>query len=136
MSFLLQNGTLSIMSSDPLSSHYLLTRLAETGTTLQKDLSWQNVSIAFAFILFNALLSWVLEIGVGKSLLISAVRCMVQLTLVATILQQVFTAENKWAVAGISGESPNIVPCLLFLLIQYSFELVLLNLLGTIEVGM
>lgn len=61
---------------------------------------------------------------------------MVQLTLVATILQQVFTAENKWAVAGISGESPNIVPCLLFLLIQYSFELVLLNLLGTIEVGM
>ncbi|XP_006459590.1 hypothetical protein AGABI2DRAFT_184217 [Agaricus bisporus var. bisporus H97] len=101
------------MPSDPLSSHYFLTRLTETGTSLQKNLSWHNVLIAFAFISFNALVSWVLEIGIGKSLLISAVRCMVQLTLVATILQQVFMAENKWIVAGIA---------------------ILLNVLGTMEV--
>ncbi|KAF9447402.1 hypothetical protein P691DRAFT_671565 [Macrolepiota fuliginosa MF-IS2] len=77
------------------------------------ELGWENVAIALAFILFNTFLSRILKIGVGTSLLVSAIRCIVQLTLVATILQQVFAAEDKWVVAGISF---------------------LLNLLGTIEI--
>ncbi|KAJ3563823.1 hypothetical protein NP233_g8688 [Leucocoprinus birnbaumii] len=77
------------------------------------DLGWVNVAIALAFILLNSAISGLLKIGVGTSLIISAIRCMVQLTLVALILEPVFAAENKWAVAGISF---------------------LLNLLGTVEI--
>ncbi len=87
--------------------------------------------IAFAFILFNTLISNILKIGIGTSLLISAVRCIVQLTVVATILQQVFAAENKWVVAGIvGGWTTSHFPLVL------TVSLVLLNLLGTIEIGM
>lgn len=83
------------------------------GTALDTQLGWENVTIALAFILFDACVSGILKIGVGTSLLISAVRCMVQLTVVATILQQVFAAKDKWVVASIT---------------------ILLNLLGTIEI--
>ncbi|KAJ3559409.1 hypothetical protein NP233_g11270 [Leucocoprinus birnbaumii] len=82
--------------------------------SMDTELGWDNVTIALAFILFDTFVSGVLKIGVGTSLLVSAVRCMVQLTVVATILQQVFSAEDPWVVTGIS---------------------ILLNLLGTIEIG-
>lgn len=77
------------------------------------ELGWGNVLIALAFVLLNSAISGVLKIGVGTSLMIGAIRCMVQLTLVALVLEPVFAAENKWAVAGISF---------------------LLNFLGTIEI--
>jgi len=70
----------------------------------ETHLGWENLMIASAFILFNTLISNILKIGIGTSLLVSAIRCVVQLTVVATILQQVFAAEDKWAVAGIIGE--------------------------------
>jgi ABC-type iron transport system FetAB permease component len=76
-----------------------------TDSTLEMLLGWDNVGIAFAFILFNALVSGVLQIGIGNSLIISAIRCTVQLTVVATVLQQVFAAENKFIVAVISSET-------------------------------
>lgn len=75
-------------------------------------LDWTNVGLGFSFILFNALLSTSLQLGVGSSLLSAAVRCVVQLALVALVLQKVFETNNPWAVGGIA--------CLL-------------NLLGTIE---
>ena len=42
--------------------------------------------------------------GVGLSLLIAALRCIGQLGVVATILQQVFKNKNPWLVALISCE--------------------------------
>ena len=39
----------------------------------------------------------------------AAVRCVVQLALVATLLQKVFEADNAWAVGGIACEEKNIV---------------------------
>ncbi|KXN86087.1 hypothetical protein AN958_10563 [Leucoagaricus sp. SymC.cos] len=89
-------------------SHFLATPMDSQG-----QLGWDNVAIALAFILFCTFISSVLKIGVGTSLLTSAIRCIVQLTIVATILQEVFSAQDKWVVAGISF---------------------LLNLLGTIEI--
>ena len=68
------------------------------------ELGWDNVAIALAFILFDTFVSGVLKIGVGSSLLTGAIRCMIQLTVVATILQQVFAAENQLVIAGIVGE--------------------------------
>ena len=68
------------------------------------QLSWQNVGLAFSFILFNAGISKAFGLGVGTSLVTAAIRCIVQLTLVAIILQNVFQTSNLWGVAGIACE--------------------------------
>ncbi|KIP10919.1 hypothetical protein PHLGIDRAFT_22003 [Phlebiopsis gigantea 11061_1 CR5-6] len=63
------------------------------------QLSLSNVGLAFGFIAFDAVLSKTLGLGIGALLVTSAVRCVVQLSLVALILQKVFDADNPWAVA-------------------------------------
>lgn len=67
-------------------------------------LTWGNVGLAFSFIVFNAFLSTTYGLGVGSSLLTAAIRCVVQLSLVALVLQKVFEANNPWAVAAIAGK--------------------------------
>ncbi|KAF8268469.1 UPF0014-domain-containing protein [Lactarius quietus] len=66
------------------------------------DLQWSNVGYGFAFIGMNMVLSQVLQLQIGTELVISALRCVVQLTFVATILQRVFAAQNIWTVAAIA----------------------------------
>ncbi|KAJ3516572.1 hypothetical protein NLJ89_g1038 [Agrocybe chaxingu] len=83
---------------------------AEAAGTPQ--LTWVNVGIGLAFILFDVGVSTVFRLGIGLSLLIAAFRCIGQLAVVATLLQQVFENKNPW------------------LVILTSF---ILNLLGTIE---
>ncbi|KAF5341701.1 hypothetical protein D9611_002023 [Ephemerocybe angulata] len=78
----------------------------------EPDLRWINVSIALAFILFDMGVSTVFRLGLGTSLFIAAVRCIGQLAVVATLLQQVFETRNPWIVFLIA---------------------LLLNTLGTIE---
>jgi len=68
-------------------------------------LDWSNVGLGFSFILFNVFVSASLQLGVGPSLLSAAIRCIVQLALVALVLQKVFETNNPWAVAGIACES-------------------------------
>ncbi|KZT01548.1 UPF0014-domain-containing protein [Laetiporus sulphureus 93-53] len=75
-------------------------------------LTWPNVGLAFSFILFDAVVSVTFGLGVGSSLVTAAVRCVLQLSLLALILDKVFSTNNPWAVAGIAA---------------------LLNLMGTIE---
>ncbi|KAN0132361.1 Uncharacterized protein family (UPF0014) domain containing protein [Lactarius tabidus] len=69
---------------------------------LGPDLQWSNVGFGFAFIAMNMVLSQVLNLQIGTSLVVSALRCVVQLTLVATILERVFAAQNLWTVAAIA----------------------------------
>ncbi len=71
-----------------------------SGTT---HLSWGNVGLAFSFIVFDAIISTTYGLGVGSSLLTAAIRCTVQLSVVALVLQKVFEANNPWAVAAIAG---------------------------------
>ncbi|KAI0306206.1 hypothetical protein B0F90DRAFT_1697057 [Multifurca ochricompacta] len=66
------------------------------------DLGWSHVGFGLTFVALNAVLSHVLQLHIGTSLVIGALRCVVQLTLVATVLQRVFAAESIWAVAGIA----------------------------------
>ncbi|KAI0267831.1 UPF0014-domain-containing protein [Gloeopeniophorella convolvens] len=77
-------------------------------------LEWTNVALGLAFVALTALLSEGLQLGVGAALVSAALRCIVQLALVATVLQRVFAAQNAWAVAGIA---------------------LVLNVLGTFETG-
>jgi ABC-type iron transport system FetAB permease component len=75
------------------------------------NLEWSHVGIGLAFVAFNSAISHVLHLHVGTSLAIAAVRCIVQLTLVATILQRVFATENWWVVAGIAGTPLSSLAC-------------------------
>ena len=68
-------------------------------------LQWSNVGFGFGFIAINMALSQVVQLQIGTSLVISALRCIVQLTFVATILKSVFAAQNIWTVAAIARTS-------------------------------
>ncbi|KAF5349792.1 hypothetical protein D9758_010187 [Tetrapyrgos nigripes] len=70
-------------------------------TADNRAVGWPSVFIALIFILFNALLSNAFHLGVEISLLTAAARCMVQLGIVATLLQSVLEMKNPWAVAGV-----------------------------------
>jgi ABC-type iron transport system FetAB permease component len=58
--------------------------------------------MAFLFVAFNLIVSRLLQLQVGSSLLVAALRCMAQLTVVAVILQNVLAVKNMWAVAWIT----------------------------------
>ena len=79
------------------------------------DLDWGNVAIGFSFIMFNVVLSTVigLDKDIPTSLLVAALRCIAQLSLLTVVLQPVFKG-GPWAVVGIS---------------------LLFNVLGTLEAG-
>ncbi|EIW80420.1 hypothetical protein CONPUDRAFT_57521 [Coniophora puteana RWD-64-598 SS2] len=75
-------------------------------------LTWANVGVGFAFIVFNVLVSATLRLGEGSAFLTAAIRCVVQLSVMGLVLQRIIETDSPWAVAGIA---------------------VLLNLLGTFE---
>lgn len=97
-----------------------------------QELSWANVGLAFLFIVFDVVLSRFYGLGVGNSLTTAAIRCVIQLSAVAAVLQSVFKAENVWAVAGIAGES-SLATNEPFAHID--FVPGLLNIMGTTEIG-
>ncbi|ORZ26043.1 hypothetical protein BCR42DRAFT_364662 [Absidia repens] len=66
------------------------------------DLTWVNVAIAGCFILFNCVVSLFLDLKLEKSLIIAAVRCLVQLTIMGYILEDVFRAENPFIVMAMT----------------------------------
>ncbi|ORY25362.1 hypothetical protein BCR39DRAFT_544483 [Naematelia encephala] len=65
-------------------------------------LTWTNVLIGFLFILFDSALSLILGLGIGGSLVVAALRCIFQLTIMGLILDKVFASDNIWAVFGIT----------------------------------
>jgi ABC-type iron transport system FetAB permease component len=73
------------------------------------NLMWSDVFMAFLFVAFNLIVSRLLQLQVGSSLLVAALRCMAQLTVVADILQNVLAAKNMWAVAWITRMSLSIL---------------------------
>ena len=67
-----------------------------------RDLTWDNVGLAFSFIILDAVVSRTFSLGVGTSLVTAAIRCVLQLSLVALVLQKVFETNDPVAVAGIA----------------------------------
>ncbi|KAI8341855.1 hypothetical protein BC941DRAFT_414691 [Chlamydoabsidia padenii] len=65
-------------------------------------LTWVNVAIAGCFILFNCIVSFCLDLKLEKSLIIAAVRCLVQLTIMGYILEDVFRAKNPLVVMAMT----------------------------------
>ncbi|KAI1315013.1 hypothetical protein EDD11_001398 [Mortierella claussenii] len=58
------------------------------------ELQWYHVAIASVLIIVNGILSIVLRLGLEKRLFIAAIRCIVQLTIMGLVLQNIFDAQN------------------------------------------
>ncbi|KAI8388735.1 uncharacterized protein BYT42DRAFT_245001 [Radiomyces spectabilis] len=58
------------------------------------ELSWVNIAAASGFILINGVISLLLGLKLEKSLFIAAIRCLVQLTIMGYILEDVFRARQ------------------------------------------
>ena len=61
-------------------------------------LSWIDLAAASLLVLLNAGLSLALDLRIGRSLLLAAVRTVVQLLLVGLVLKVVFALESPWLV--------------------------------------
>lgn len=70
----------------------------------QVHLTVMNVGIGLLFVVFDAVLSVGLGLGIAGSLLVAAIRCILQLSVMALILDKVFASNNIWGVFGITGE--------------------------------
>jgi ABC-type iron transport system FetAB permease component len=71
--------------------------------------SWGQVTIAFSLVAFNSAISQVLQLGIGTSLAIAALRCMAQLTVVTFVLRYVFAVGSMWAVARLACRFPTVL---------------------------
>lgn len=68
------------------------------------ELTPLNVALALAFIAFDSVLSIILGLGIASSLLVAASRCILQLSVMALVLDKVFATGNIFGVFGIAGE--------------------------------
>ncbi|ORZ09646.1 UPF0014 family [Lobosporangium transversale] len=58
------------------------------------ELQWYHVAIASTLILTNGILSIILGLGLEKRLFISAIRCVVQLSIMGLVLENIFSANS------------------------------------------
>ncbi|CAI2193313.1 14789_t:CDS:10 [Funneliformis geosporum] len=83
---------------------------------VESSLQWYHVGIASMFILINGVISIWLGLHLEASLFVSSVRCVVQLTLMGLVLEDVFKAEN-----------PFIVLAMIFILVFLGANEIVLN---------
>lgn len=79
-----------------------ITLLANNGTDCggktHPELTYQNVIVGVCFVIANSLFSWVLGLGVTRTIVIAATRCLVQLYVLGQILHNVFEQHNIFLV--------------------------------------
>jgi ABC-type iron transport system FetAB permease component len=80
--------------------------LAQAGDGISRSptLSWTNVLIGLLFIAFDSILSLILGLGIGGSLVVASLRCVLQLTVMGLVLDKAFASQNVWSVVGIARE--------------------------------
>ncbi|KAJ1722294.1 hypothetical protein LPJ53_003279 [Coemansia erecta] len=65
-------------------------------------LTWVNVGIASVLLVFNIVLSMWFGLGLSTSLMVAAVRCVVQLSLLGMVLKEIFLTENPLYIFGMT----------------------------------
>ncbi|KAJ1841757.1 hypothetical protein LPJ70_004097 [Coemansia sp. RSA 2708] len=65
-------------------------------------LSWKNVGIAALLLGVNVVLSTWFRLGLSSSLIVAAVRCVVQLTVLGMVLKEIFLTENPVYIFGMT----------------------------------
>ncbi|KAJ2556757.1 hypothetical protein EV175_001787 [Coemansia sp. RSA 1933] len=64
--------------------------------------TWENVGLAAVLLGFNVVLSVWFGLGLSASLVIAAVRCVVQLTVLGLVLKQIFLTDNPVFIFGMT----------------------------------
>ncbi|KAI9302698.1 UPF0014 family [Cunninghamella echinulata] len=67
-------------------------------TDVYPTLTWYNVFIAGLFLFINVIISNKLRLGIGKSIVIAGIRCIVQLTLMGMVLGYILKEKNPYLV--------------------------------------
>jgi Uncharacterised protein family (UPF0014) len=70
--------------------------------TLVSHPTWSQVTVAFLLVIVDWAILDVLRLGVGASLVLSALRCGAQLIIVTFVLRCVFNVESMWGVARLA----------------------------------
>ncbi|KAJ1911376.1 hypothetical protein H4219_005962 [Mycoemilia scoparia] len=65
-------------------------------------ITWLNVVVAGVLLLVNVFMSHTMGLGISRSLIISALRCVCQLTVMALILREVFLTQNPFYIFGMT----------------------------------
>ena len=65
-------------------------------------LGWLHVGFALTFLAFISAASQLLQLHLGASIAIAALRCIAQLTTMRIVLQHVLVTKKLWAVAEIT----------------------------------
>ncbi|RGB40888.1 hypothetical protein C1646_752761 [Rhizophagus diaphanus] len=84
--------------NDPILSYQYDTCRRDPSKIDDNPLEWYHVGIASTFIIINGVISISFGLHLGTSLFVSAVRCVVQLTLMGLVLEDVFKAQNPYIV--------------------------------------
>lgn len=69
---------------------------------MENTVSYGDLALCSLLILFNAGLSLALRLGLARSLLVAAVRVVLQLSLVGMVLKSVFALQSPWLVAAVA----------------------------------
>ncbi|KAJ2778290.1 hypothetical protein GGI18_004076, partial [Coemansia linderi] len=68
----------------------------------EQPLTWLNVGIASLLLVVNVVISSWLGLGLSKGFIVAAARCVVQLTVLGLVLNQLFLTENPIYIFGMS----------------------------------
>lgn len=71
----------------------------------QPLLTWPNVALALSFVAFDAVLSSIYRLGISSSLISAALRCIIQLSVMALLLESIFKTQNPYGIGGLACES-------------------------------
>jgi putative ABC transport system permease protein len=66
------------------------------------QLSPSGLAVAAALVVLLAILSWQLHLGIGRRILIAALRSTVQLALLGLVLNTLFAQTNPWLIGGLT----------------------------------
>ncbi|KAJ2782152.1 hypothetical protein GGI15_002994 [Coemansia interrupta] len=69
----------------------------------QHALTWKNVGIAALLLGFNVALSAWFRLGLSRDIVVSAARCVVQLTVLGMVLNQIFLTQNPVYIFGMAS---------------------------------
>ncbi|KAI7878090.1 UPF0014-domain-containing protein [Lichtheimia hyalospora FSU 10163] len=73
------------------------------GGRISANFTWWNVGVASSFILVNVIISIMMQLKLEIPLIVSSIRCILQLSVMGLILQDVFDAKNPYYVAFLTA---------------------------------
>ncbi|KAJ1835084.1 hypothetical protein LPJ73_007745, partial [Coemansia sp. RSA 2703] len=86
-----------------LKTFHMTADTASVAPSNDHALTWKNVAIAALLLAVNVALSSWFHLGLSRSILVSAARCVVQLTVLGMVLNQIFQTQNPVYIFGMAA---------------------------------